>query len=376
MEAKILIIDDEQAIRNLLVRYLGDSGYDCHTAESVESAKKALASNTFDLLLCDLTMPGESGLELIRHAKEHYPQTGRIMITGISVPETASEIMTVGVYGYILKPTSKDMVLITVENALRHLRLDLHMNAYKVELEKSISERAKINLVYQEQLRSMTTEIAFVEERARRKIANILHDQIGQNLAVAAIKLGELRQALGPENLREQVDVIRKMISHAIQHSRTLTFELSPPILYELGLEAALSSIAERYQEEHKIPIDFNYDHLPKPLSGDLNILLFQGVRELLVNAIKHARSRKITISCLRKGAGIQIIVEDDGVGFATMDFKNMAGQNHSFGLFSLSERLNYFKGNLAIQSAPGCGTRVTLIAPVLVRPEEKGGAA
>lgn len=376
MKANILIVDDELALRKLLARFLGDAGYECHIEESVASAKEILALETFDLLISDLKMPGESGLELIRHAKKHYPNMGRVMITGYGYPEIVGEIMTVGVYGYIIKPTSRDMVLITVENALRLLRLDLHMNAYKIELEKSISERTKINLVYQEQLRSMTSEIAFVEERARRKIANILHDQIGQTLAMAAIKLGELRQTLETENPKEQVDVIREMIFHTIQHSRTLTFELSPPILYELGLEAALSSIAERYQEEHKVPIDFNDDHLPKPLSGDLGILLFQGVRELLINAIKHARPRKITISCLRKGAGIQIIVEDDGVGFATTDFKTMAGKNHSFGLFSLSERLNYCKGNLAIQSAPGRGTQVTLTAPLLTHPEEKGGAA
>ena len=143
MNAKILIVDDEPAIRKLLIRVLEGAGYECHTAEDTASAKEALASNTFDLLLCDLKMPGESGLTLIRYAKEHYPQTGRVMITGFGAPEIASEIMTVGVYGYIIKPVTSDMVLITVENALRHLRLDLHMHACKIELEKKISRRTE-----------------------------------------------------------------------------------------------------------------------------------------------------------------------------------------------------------------------------------------
>jgi two-component system, NtrC family, sensor kinase len=143
MDAKILIVDDEPAIRKLLARYLQDEGYDCQFAETVASAKEILASNTFDLLLSDLKMPGESGLDLVRHAKKHYPLMGRIMITGYGSPEIAGEIMLVGVYGYIIKPVTKNIVLITVENALRHLRLDLHMQACKIELEKNISDRTE-----------------------------------------------------------------------------------------------------------------------------------------------------------------------------------------------------------------------------------------
>jgi two-component system, NtrC family, sensor kinase len=143
MNEKILIVDDEPAVRKILSRYLEEAGYECHTADGAESAKKILAANTFDLLLCDLKMPGESGLELIRHAKEHYPRTGRIMVTGFGSPEIAGEIMTVGVYGYIIKPFTSDMVLVTVENSLRHLRLDLHMHACKVELENKISRRTE-----------------------------------------------------------------------------------------------------------------------------------------------------------------------------------------------------------------------------------------
>lgn len=143
MNANILIVDDELAIRRLLARYLTDEGYECQLAESVVSAIEILAAGTFDLLLSDLKMPEASGLDLIRHAKKHYPQMGRVMITGYGSPDLASEIIMVGVYGYIIKPVTKNVVLITVENALRHLRLDLHMDACKVEQEKDISKRTE-----------------------------------------------------------------------------------------------------------------------------------------------------------------------------------------------------------------------------------------
>lgn len=143
MDAKILVVDDEPAIRKLLKRFLEGAGYSCMTAETVAAAKEILAAHTFDLLLSDLKMPGESGLDLVRHAKKHYPQMGRIMITGYGSPEIASEIMMVGVYGYIIKPVTKNVVLITVENALRHLRLDQHMHACRRELEENIMDRTE-----------------------------------------------------------------------------------------------------------------------------------------------------------------------------------------------------------------------------------------
>lgn len=143
MSEKILIVDDELSIQKLLGKYLGNAGYECHVANDVESAKEALAVRAFDLLLCDLNMPGSSGLVLIRYAKEHYPRMGRVMVTGFGSPEIANKIMDVGVYGYIIKPLIRNVVLVTVANALRHLRLDLHMQACKIEMQKDISDQTK-----------------------------------------------------------------------------------------------------------------------------------------------------------------------------------------------------------------------------------------
>lgn len=88
-------------------------------------------------------MPGESGLALIRFAKENYPDTGRLMITGHGAPEISNEVIKVGVYGYIIKPVAKNELLITVENALAHLLLDRHMQASQRVLEKEISDQTE-----------------------------------------------------------------------------------------------------------------------------------------------------------------------------------------------------------------------------------------
>lgn len=145
MAASILIVDDERAVRKVLSRYLTEAGYTCQTADNVRSGKEILSISSFDLLLCDFRMPEESGLELIRYAKEHYPEMGRVMITGYGSPEISSEILEVGVYGYIIKPATEKELLITVGNALRHRRLDLHMQKYQIELEKEIADQIEKN---------------------------------------------------------------------------------------------------------------------------------------------------------------------------------------------------------------------------------------
>ncbi len=143
MNARILIVDDEPAILKLITRFLVEAGYQCFTADTATSAKEVLSAQEIELLLCDMKMPGESGLELIRYAKENHPRAGRIMITGIDSLEIASEIMSIGVYGYLVKPMTKNVVLITVENALRHLHLDQAFQASIEELEKKVLHRSE-----------------------------------------------------------------------------------------------------------------------------------------------------------------------------------------------------------------------------------------
>ena len=139
----ILIVDDELPIRTVLSRYLEKAGYNCKTAENANDAKKLLQQEPFSLLLTDLKMPGESGLDLIKYAREHYPRTGRIMVTAMGAQDIAKEIMDVGVYGYIVKPISKETVLITVENALRHLSLDQDMQACVDDMAEKVTRRSE-----------------------------------------------------------------------------------------------------------------------------------------------------------------------------------------------------------------------------------------
>jgi len=232
---------------------------------------------------------------------------------------------------------------------------------------RDISERKaseeKIR-VYEEQLRSLASELTLLEERERRRIASDLHDHIGQTLALSKIKLGELRESVSP-SLVKPLGEIHGLIEQTIQYTRSLTFELSPPILYELGFEAAVEWLAEQIQEKHGISVDFEDDLQSKPLGKETGILLFKAVGELLVNIIKHAQAHKAKVAIQREGSNIKITVEDNGVGFYAPEANPLA-EVKGFGLFSIRERLKHFGGSLQVQSGPRRGTLITILAPIM----------
>jgi signal transduction histidine kinase len=123
--------------------------------------------------------------------------------------------------------------------------------------------------------------------------------------------------------------------------------------------------LTEQAQDRYGIPSEFKDDKQPKPLDDDVRVLLFQAVRELLVNVVKHAQAQSVKVATRRDDGGIQIIVEDDGVGFDAFPIGSQWSRTGGFGLFSIRERLDYLGGQLKVKSEPGHGTRVTLVAPL-----------
>jgi len=243
------------------------------------------------------------------------------------------------------------------------------------QLEQEIGERKRAQeeiLVYQGKLRSLGSELQLAEERERRRIATDLHDQIGQTLALCKMKASVLREAATTADLAESLDEIRAMTETAIAYARSLTYQLSPPILYELGLEAAVEWLGEDLLEGNGVTCNFEIDAQPKPLDDDVRVLLFRAVRELFVNIVKHAHAHKATVSIRRDGQEIEILVEDDGIGFDKSRVHTRSPQKGGFGLFLYRERLSYLGGRFQVETSPGEGTRVTLAAP-LRRDQEAG---
>jgi signal transduction histidine kinase len=225
---------------------------------------------------------------------------------------------------------------------------------------------------YQADLRSLASQLTLAEERERRRLSVHLHDQIGQNLALSHIKLEELRTSLeeaGLSGLAEEVNRLAGLLKRSIEETQSLTFKISPPILYDLGLEAALEWLTDRFSHQHGLLSYFETDRQPKPLAEDLKVLLFQAVQELLINVVKHAQAHSLKISMWRQGDSLCIGVEDDGVGFNPLVTGYLHGRDGGFGLFSIRERLRPLGGRLQVKSEPEGGTEVLLSVPLDLTP-------
>lgn len=213
---------------------------------------------------------------------------------------------------------------------------------------------------YQARLRSLASELALTGERERRRIAQQLHDDIGHNLALLKFRLGEQRAGL-PGGEYEQLS---GLLETCIQASRTLTFELSPPVLHELGLAAALEWLSHQLETNYGITCNYEDDRRPKPLTEDLRVEVFQAARELLANTGKHSGASEAWISTRVDGQMLEVIIGDDGRGFDVAR-RQRERNNLGFGLFSIRERLAHLDGSFELESAPGQGTEITLRVPL-----------
>ncbi|MBI5666227.1 MAG: PAS domain S-box protein [Nitrospirae bacterium] len=232
-----------------------------------------------------------------------------------------------------------------------------------LKVEVSVRKLAEKKLLdYQKQLRLLTSQLSLIEENEKRRIATELHDCIGQTLALSKIKLGLLNKSAPTEELKNNIKEILHLIEQTIKETRTLTFELSPPILYELGLSQAVKWLIDQFREKHGLDIELIDDGHDKPFDNNTRFFLFQAVRELLVNVVKHAQATKANIIMTRDDDDLHIVLEDNGIGFSKPSV------NHDgYGLFNIRERMNHINGQFEIKSMPGRGTRVTLVAPLMI---------
>jgi two-component system CheB/CheR fusion protein len=216
---------------------------------------------------------------------------------------------------------------------------------------------------YQERLQRMSFEAVVTEERERRRIAIDLHDRLGQALALAQIKLTAVRGDLAGEQ-RSSVDGAVALLEQAISDARGLIFELSPPVLYDLGLKAALSWLAEDLEKRHGIKIEVTDDGADKPLDDAAKGVVFRAVRELLMNVLKHAQSAEAKVSLRLTDGQFRIDVEDGGVGFE-LGTPAEASSRQGFGLLSVREQIARLGGDLSVQSSPGRGTLASVRVPL-----------
>ena len=254
------------------------------------------------------------------------------------------------------------------EEALRDAQLRLQQ--WNAELEQAVNIKTVELLHSQERFRALTTELNLTEQRERKRLATELHDHLQQMLVLGRLKLGQGKRlteaAPAAAKLMKETD---EVLSDALQYTRTLVAELSPPVLRDHGLPAGLKWLGE-YMQKHQITVTVTVpekDELMLP--EDQTVLLFQSVRELLINSSKYAGTGQATVAMEYRDGFLSIEVRDEGAGFdlaaAAAGETPGGGVSSKFGLFSIRERMRGLGGSLEIESSPGKGTTATLMLPL-----------
>ena len=201
------------------------------------------------------------------------------------------------------------------------------------------------------------------EERERKRIAGVLHDDIAQILAAARIRLDAIQDIPSDSKDTQTLKEAKSLLVRTIQETRGLMNDLGNPVLFDLGLQAACESLADRLMDKHPIRISCDIQDAYKHLNPDVKIILYQVIRELLDNVVKHSQAQNAHIMIDMENGHFRLKVTDDGVGFDPQKLGAPTVEG-GFGLYSIRERLIAVDGSLRIESAPGTGTVVTAILP------------
>ncbi len=252
---------------------------------------------------------------------------------------------------------------------IKRRRAEEDLRCLTDNLEVHISERTEALMHSQAQLRALATELNLAEQRERKRLAVELHDYLAQMLVLVRLKLGQSKRFSGPaQQCAEMITQADEVLTDALSYTRTLVSDLSPPVLYEFGLPAALRWLADRMRR-HELGVALDLEEAGTvSLPEDQAVLLFQSVRELLMNAAKHAGTGQATIRLSQQKGLLLVEVRDHGKGFdmaaagAPPEDKTVSSK---FGLFSIRERMKALGGGFELQSAPGQGTMAMLTLPM-----------
>jgi PAS domain S-box-containing protein len=229
------------------------------------------------------------------------------------------------------------------------------------DIDESKQSEEKL-LRYQLQLQSLASRLVLAEESERRNFSRLLHDHIGQNLTYAKIRLGgALRIKSDANAVEESIREVLSVIEQMSAETRSLTYDLSPPLLYEIGLDAALEWLCEQFQKRYGLNCRLDAPTQSEELPTDVRVVLFQAARELLFNVVKHANAKSVTVTSSRNNGCMCLTIRDDGAGFNP---SSTGSTRSGFGLFNVRERMKYMGGDCELLSEPGKGCTVSLILP------------
>jgi signal transduction histidine kinase len=346
----LLLVDDDDVDRELVLRLIGEQ-YAVREVSTGREALRAVAERKPVCVLLDYRLPDIGGLQLLpSFGTAHIPV---IILTGEESPEVIVQAMQAGAQDYLVKASLSPVAL---EHAIT--------NAVEKMVMRRAIERKN------QQLRTLASAVTLAEQRERRRISQVLHDHVQQLLYGVQMRAHLIGLDAGEQpSVQEHLQALESLIHDALRLTRTLTVELSPPILQNEGLLSALTWLANHMAESYGLCVTVSGESDYHSPSEDLQVLLFQLVRELLFNIVKHAGVNQATVKLWEEENQVVIQVTDEGRGFDASKIFEGEQTWTGFGLYGVHERLALFGGQLTLDTRPGAGVRATIIAPKDIRP-------
>ena len=226
-----------------------------------------------------------------------------------------------------------------------------------------IKESERRLLEYQDKLKRLSIRLSMAEEDQRRALASHLHETIGQELFVLQLQLAAFEKTINHPAARQSLQKIKAQLLTVIKETKSLTFDLSPPVLYDFGLKEAVRTLGANMAAKHLIHIKTDFEGDMDAISDDIKTIVYRSVKELMHNTVKHAGARSITLRMTNARGRLCVDFRDDGAGFA--DTQTGPADHEGFGLLDIREKLNHLGGFLAIDAAPEHGTAIRMEVPL-----------
>lgn len=367
---RILLVDDDEddfLLARDLLREISAGGFEIDWIQDYDTALATLRENRHDACLVDLRLGAADGIALIREAKHSGVELPIILLTGQGDHEIDLAAMNAGAADFLEK--SK----LTADTLERSLRYSIHSS--RVE-----AQRAKLLAVAEQQaaqLRYLASELTQAEQRERRRIAQTLHDHLQQLLVAAKMRLDRLHANVKDPTQQKAARQIDELLSESIEASRNLTVQLSPPVLHDRGLVAAIEWLSRQFAKEHDLKVELLAIDDVEVLDEHVRDFLFQTVRELLFNVVKHAGVSEAQVVVRRAGPELlQVTVRDEGKGCDPRRLLEGSSEE-GFGLFHAQRRVEFLGGTFEVESGDGGGCAVSITVPArgVDRPSRRAAA-
>lgn len=272
-----------------------------------------------------------------------------------------------GYYDVTVFQTSPGTIAVAFVDISERKKTQVALEKNQEALETRVEKRTEQLKARTTQLRALAADLSHAEEREQRRIAGLIHEDLQQNLVAALLNLGLLKPKLAGQDAMDECGHIEGILRDSLKTARSLTAELSPPVLQQCGLAAAFNWFRTWCDEKYSMDVKVDVE---EGLDPDLeaSVSLFRCVRELLFNIVKHAGVSEAALRMWRPNDNLlKIEVSDEGCGFDPDEVRSREGTVGGFGLFSIRERLEWWGGGFEIESSPGKGSRFTLWLPLKI---------